>query len=182
MHFFWGGFDLAVTRFSGRPAPPRDGPAFMRGACSPEVISHGFWPGGGPVQEPAFYAYAVPDASRDSTRPQSNPTARHAYHTELGEFLLPYKVMRSTADPDRALRVHQQHLRAGRDAGGWDRAARSSGGRTSCACACARGARVARRASSEHVEHDRDEHERAGPRLPMPVFIRTGRVGDTPAR
>ena len=55
-----GGFDLAVTRFSGRRAPPREGPAFMREACSHEVISHGFWPGSGPMQSPAFYACAVP--------------------------------------------------------------------------------------------------------------------------
>ncbi|MGH9175321.1 MAG: DUF5996 family protein, partial [Vicinamibacterales bacterium] len=61
VHFFWGAFDLAVTRFSGRTAPPREGPAFMREAYSHEVISHGFWPGRGPVLEPAFYAYAVPE-------------------------------------------------------------------------------------------------------------------------
>ena len=60
VHFFWGSFDLAVTRFSGRRAPEREGPAFMRDAYSHEVISHGFWPGSGPVKEPAFYAYAVP--------------------------------------------------------------------------------------------------------------------------
>ena len=63
VHFFWGSFDLAVTRFSGRRAPDRDGPAFMREAYSHEVISHGFWPGGPPVLEPAFYAYAVPTPS-----------------------------------------------------------------------------------------------------------------------
>ena len=61
MHFFWGGFDLAVTRFSGRPAPPREGPAFMREAYSHEVISHGFWPGNDAMPEPVFYAYAVPE-------------------------------------------------------------------------------------------------------------------------
>src|SRR5262245_34825887 len=60
-HFFWGGFDLALSRFSGRPAPPREGPAFMREAYSHEVISHGFWPGGGPVLEPIFYGYAAPE-------------------------------------------------------------------------------------------------------------------------
>lgn len=60
-HFFWGSFDLALTRFSGRPAPPRVGPAFMREAYSHEVISHGFWPGSDPVNEPAFYAYAAPE-------------------------------------------------------------------------------------------------------------------------
>src|ERR1700731_1986411 len=61
VHFFWGGFDLAVTRFSGRPAPPREGPAFMRDAYSHEVSSQGFCPGSAPVLEPAFYAYAVPE-------------------------------------------------------------------------------------------------------------------------
>src|SRR5690348_4317127 len=61
VNFFWGSFDLAVTRFSGRRAPPRDGPAFERDAYSHEVISHGFWPGSGPVLEPAFYAYAAPE-------------------------------------------------------------------------------------------------------------------------
>ena len=62
MHFFWGSFDLAVTRFSGKTAPPRppEEPEFMREAYSHEVISHGFWPGGGPLLEAIFYAYAVP--------------------------------------------------------------------------------------------------------------------------
>ena len=60
LHFFWGGMDLALTRFSGRPAPTRDGPAFMREAYSHEVISHGFWPGSPPLLEPAFYGYAAP--------------------------------------------------------------------------------------------------------------------------
>src|SRR5712691_4762126 len=57
VHFFWGGFDLDVTRFSGRTAPPRAGPAFMREAYSHEVISHGFWPGSAPLLEPALFAY-----------------------------------------------------------------------------------------------------------------------------
>ena len=61
VHFFWGSFDLAVTRFSSRLAPPREGSAFMRDAYSHEVISHGFWPGSGPILEPMFYAYAVPE-------------------------------------------------------------------------------------------------------------------------
>src|SRR5690242_15658237 len=60
VNFFWGSFDMAVTRFSGRRAPPRSGPAFERDAYSHEVISHGFWPGSPPLMEPAFYAYAVP--------------------------------------------------------------------------------------------------------------------------
>src|SRR4029453_12458886 len=60
VHFFWGSFDLAVTRFSGRAAPPREGPEFMRDAYSREVISHGFWPGGAALG-PSLYAYAVPE-------------------------------------------------------------------------------------------------------------------------
>jgi hypothetical protein len=56
VNFFWGSFDLALTRFSGRPAPPRDGPAFAREAYSHEVISHGFWPGGDTLPQPVFYA------------------------------------------------------------------------------------------------------------------------------
>jgi hypothetical protein len=74
-HFFWGGFDLAVTRFSGRRAPPRDGPAFMQEAYSHEVISHGFWPGSGVLLEPAFYAYAAPEPAgfRDVRAPSGRP-------------------------------------------------------------------------------------------------------------
>jgi len=56
-----GSFDLAVSRFSGKPAPARDGPEWMQDAYSHEVISHGFWPGSGPLLEPAFYAYCVPE-------------------------------------------------------------------------------------------------------------------------
>jgi len=121
VHFFWGGFDLAVTRFSGRPAPPREGPAFMREAYSHEVISHGFWPGSGPLQEPAFYAYAVPTpAGFDAAVVE--PDGAY-YHKELGEFLLPYNVMRATADPDRALHafINSTYAQAATLAG-WDRA------------------------------------------------------------
>ncbi|HEY5617378.1 MAG TPA: DUF5996 family protein [Vicinamibacterales bacterium] len=101
VHFFWGGFDLAVTRFSGRPAPPREGPTFMREAYSHEVISHGFWPGSGPVQEPAFYAYAVPAPPGFDAMPVQPAAA--FYHRELGEFILPYEAVRTADDPDRAL-------------------------------------------------------------------------------
>ncbi len=93
VHFFWGSFDLAVTRFSGRPAPPRDGPAFMQDAYSHEVISHGFWPGGGPLAGPAFYAYAAPEPPglKDiAIRPEGA-----GYDTGMGEFLLPYDVVRA---------------------------------------------------------------------------------------
>lgn len=100
-HFFWGSFDLAVTRFSGRPAPPREGPAFMRDAYSHEVISHGFWPGSGPVLEPAFYAYAVPEPSGLKAA-RVRPDGAY-YHGELGEFILPYEAVRSTASPESAI-------------------------------------------------------------------------------
>ena len=101
IHFFWGAFDLAVTRFSGRPAPPREGPAFMREAYSHEVISHGFWPGSGPVLEPAFYAYAVPEPA--GFKEVAVEPAGAFYHRELGEFILPYEAVRTAASPDRAL-------------------------------------------------------------------------------
>jgi hypothetical protein len=122
VHFFWGSFDLAVTRFSGRPAPPREGPAFMRDAYSHEVISHGFWPGGGAVLEPAFYAYAVPE-------PEGLKDARVApdaayYHPGMGEFILPYESVRSAASPDAALAafVESTYVEAATRAG-WGRAA-----------------------------------------------------------
>ncbi len=122
VHFFWGGFDLAVTRFSGRPAPPREGPAFMREAYSHEVISHGFWPGGRGVLEPVFYAYAVPEPSgfKDA---RVRPDAAF-YHAQLGEFLLPYDAVRRSADPDEAIRefVDSTYAEAATRAG-WDRAA-----------------------------------------------------------
>ncbi len=102
VHFFWGAFDLAVTRFSGRLAPPREGPAFMREAYSKEVISHGFWPGGGQIDEAAFYAYAVPEpAGLKDVKPR--PEASY-YHSGLGEFILPYEAVRTAASPDQAIR------------------------------------------------------------------------------
>ena len=102
LNFFWGSFDLAVTRFSGRPAPPREGPAFMRDAYSHEVISHGFWPGSGPILEPTFYAYAVPEPDGLKTA-RVRPDAAF-YHKELGEFVLPYEAVRTSASPDGAIR------------------------------------------------------------------------------
>ncbi len=121
-HFFWGSFDLAVTRFSGRPGPPREGPAFMREAYSHEVISHGFWPGSGPVLEPAFYAYAVPEPAglKDVT---IRPDAAF-YHRELNEFILPYEAVRTAASPAAMIRafVESTYERAA-DLGRWDRAA-----------------------------------------------------------
>jgi hypothetical protein len=121
-HFFWGAFDLAVTRFSGKPAPPREGPAFMREAYSHEVISHGFWPGSGPVLEPAFYAYAVPEPA--GFKEASVEPAAAFYHRELGEFILPYEAVRTASSPERALRqfVDTTYARAATLAH-WDRAA-----------------------------------------------------------
>jgi hypothetical protein len=107
VHFFWGGFDLASTRFSGRPAPPREGPAFMREAYSHEVISHGFWPGGDlpggqSLHEPVMYAYAVPEpAGLKDTRVR--PDAAY-YHAGMGEFFLPYDAVRTASSPERAIR------------------------------------------------------------------------------
>jgi hypothetical protein len=122
VHFFWGSFDLAVTRFSGRPAPPREGPAFMRDAYSHEVISHGFWPGGGPVPEAVLYAYAVPEPAGFKEAPVEPREA--VYHRDLGEFILPYDAVHRASDPDAAIRafVDSTYEHAASLAG-WDRAA-----------------------------------------------------------
>jgi hypothetical protein len=120
-HFFWGSFDLAVTRFSGRRAPPREGPAFMREAYSHEVISHGFWPGSDAFAEPAFYSYAAPEPpGLQDVRVQ--PEAAY-YHRELGEFILPYEAVRRAASPDQAILafVASTYDRAA-ELAGWDRA------------------------------------------------------------
>src|SRR5262245_31551561 len=126
VHFFWGGFDLAVTRFSGRPAPPREGPAFMREAYSHEVISHGFWPGNDQLPEPVIYAYAVPEPA--GLREAHVEPAAAYYHRELGEFILPYDAVRTASSPDRAILdfVDTTYDRAATLAG-WDRAALERG-------------------------------------------------------
>jgi hypothetical protein len=100
VHFFWGGFDLCVTRFSGRRAPARTGANFMdREAYSHEVISAGFWPGNdaGPVREPAFYAYAAPEP--EGLR---RCVVEHAhYDDQLRIFILPYDVVSTSPSPSR---------------------------------------------------------------------------------
>ena len=107
VHFFWGSFDLAVTRFSGRPAPPHPGgvphlpDAVAREAYSHEVSSAGFWPGGGLVPYPAFYAYAYPEP--EGFRTARVRPAEAGYDVALGEYLLPYDAVRTAADPDAAL-------------------------------------------------------------------------------
>ena len=122
VHFFWGSFDLAVTRFSGRPAPAREGPAFMREAYSHEVISHGFWPGGEALPEPIFYAYAAPEPAGLKEAPVQPASAY--YNGTLGEFVLPYEAVRSGSDPEAAIRafVDSTYEQAAERAG-WDRMA-----------------------------------------------------------
>src|SRR5207302_6802785 len=107
VHFFWGSFDLAVTRFSGRHAPrhpggvPRLSDAVAQEAYSHEVSSAGFWPGGGAIDYPAFYSYAYPAPEGFAAAPV-RPDA--AFFSEaLGEFILPYDAVRTAADPDGAL-------------------------------------------------------------------------------
>ena len=127
VHLFWGAFDLAVTRFSGRPAPVHPGGAphcadwVMQEAYSHEVASAGFWPGVG-LGEAAFYAYAYPEPSGFRQHPVE-PKAAY-YHDELRELILPYEAVRTAADPDAALLSFlESSYRAAADLGGWDRAA-----------------------------------------------------------
>jgi hypothetical protein len=125
VHFFWGAFDLAVTRFSGRrnPTPPPD--RVMGDAYSHEVISHGFWPGGdwptgGRFASPVFYAYAVPEPAGFRTAPVR--PAGTAYSEKLGEYLLDYEEVRRADDPAGAiLDFMQSTYEAGAAAAGWDR-------------------------------------------------------------
>jgi hypothetical protein len=122
VHFFWGSFDMAVTRFSGRLAPPREGPAFMREAYSHEVISHGFWPGSAPVLEPAIYAYAVPEP--EGLRTAGVQPDGAYYHPELREFILPYEAVRAAASPEAAIAAFvDSTYRQAATLGGWDRRA-----------------------------------------------------------
>lgn len=102
LHFFWGGFDLAVTRFSGRRAPERPGAdAVTRESYSHEVISHGWWAGSGAVNEAAFYAYAAPEPAGLKTAPM-RPAATY-YSEEMSIFVLPYEAVRTSATPEADL-------------------------------------------------------------------------------
>jgi hypothetical protein len=122
VHFWWGGFDLAVTRFSGRRAPERPGAdAMTKEAYSHEVISAGFWPGSGPVTEPSYYAYAAP-APEGFNAARVRPAA--AFYTQEfgGEFLLKYEDVRASPSPERALMEFlQSTYDAGATLGKWDR-------------------------------------------------------------
>jgi hypothetical protein len=120
IHFFWGSFDLASTRFSGRRAPERPGAdPITREAYSHEVISAGFWPGGGEVKGAAFYAYAAPEPNgfkAASVRPAK------AFYSPLGEFLLMYDDVRQSVNPEQALlEFLQTTYEAGANLGGWPR-------------------------------------------------------------
>ncbi len=128
VHFFWGAFDLAVTRFSGRAAPKHPGGApncadwVMEEAYSHEVASAGFWPGTGGLGEAAFYAYAYPEPSGYRSR-AIRPQAAH-FLESLGEFVLPYEAVRTATKPDQALLSFlQDTYAAAADLAHWDRAA-----------------------------------------------------------
>jgi hypothetical protein len=125
VHFFWGAFDLAVTRFSGRKAPPHPAaPNVARyvavEAYSHEVSSCGFWPGGGPIDHPVFYAYAYPEPLGFNKFPTRPPEA--FYHKDMGEYLLSYDVIRTSESPDDILLSFlQSTYEAAATCGNWDR-------------------------------------------------------------
>ncbi len=123
VHFFWGSFDLAVTRFSGRRAPEREGAdPVTKEAYSHEVISAGFWPGSGDIQGAAFYVYAAPEPegfSKSAIRP-----AQAFYHPQMKEFFLMYDDVRNAASPhSMVLDFLQSTYEAGANLGNWDRRA-----------------------------------------------------------
>jgi hypothetical protein len=122
VHFFWGSFDLAVTRFSGRPAPERQGAdRVTKEAYSQEVSSVGWWPGGGDITSPAFYSYAAPEPSGFKQAPVRPPKA--FYSTPLNEFLLDYDDVRAAPDPKAALLDFcQSSYEVAATLGKWDRA------------------------------------------------------------
>ncbi len=121
VQFFWGSFDLAVTRFSGRPAPERPDP-ISREAYSHEVSSAGFWPGGGDFKGPAFYSYTAPEPAGFKTYPIRPAPA--LYHTGLSEFVLMYDDIRTASSPERELMEFlQTTYEAGANLAKWDRAA-----------------------------------------------------------
>jgi hypothetical protein len=128
VHFFWGSFDLAVTRFSGRPAPQHPGgvphlpDSVAREAYSHEVSSLGFWPGNALMPDPIFYSYAYPEP-KGVPEAKVNPTAA-SYNAQLKEFVLPYEAVRTAAAPDEALLAFARSTYdAASTLGGWDRAA-----------------------------------------------------------
>lgn len=128
VHFFWGSFDLAVTRFSGRLAPEHPGgvpnlpDSVTREAYTHEVSSCGFWPGGGAIMEPAFYAYAYPEPQGFKDYP-IGPRAAF-YSSDMREFILPYNAVRRADNPDEALlEFLESTYEAAANRGNWDRTA-----------------------------------------------------------
>ena len=128
VHFFWGAFDLAVTRFSGRRAPPHPGGVpnlpdrITRDAYSHEVSSAGFWPGGTGAPFPLFYSYAYPEPNGFATARVLPSSAR--YSPDMREFILPYDDMRKASDPEVALLAFLESTYiAAADLGAWDRGA-----------------------------------------------------------
>jgi hypothetical protein len=143
VHFFWGSFDMAVTRFSGRSAPPYAGaalnvdPHVMHEAYSHEQVSAGFWPGDSRYPHAAFYVYAVPEPP--GFREASVEPEGAFYSTDLGEYVLPYDVVRAAPDPDAALLGFlQSTYAAAASLGGWDRVALEE--RPACSCSSETGA------------------------------------------
>lgn len=139
VHFFWGAFDLAVTRFSGRPAPAHPGgvphlPDWVaREAYSHEVSSAGFWPGDARYPAPAFYSYAYPEPA--GFRDAAVGPAGAFYHPDLREFVLPYDAVRTAASPDAAvLEFLESTYRAAADLGRWDRSAVEPSGSLATSC------------------------------------------------
>jgi Family of unknown function (DUF5996) len=126
VHLFWGSFDLAVTRFSGRPAPLHPGGVpglpdeVTREAYSHEVSSAGFWPGDTQTKFPAFYSYAYP-APKGFSESSTAPGGAY-FDRKLGEFVLPYEVVRTSSDPETTLMSFlESTYRAAADFGRWDR-------------------------------------------------------------
>jgi hypothetical protein len=159
VHFFWGGFDLAATRFSGRRAPMWNGqalnvhPHVMHESYSHEVSSAGFWAGATPV----FYSYAVPEPSGFRTAPVTTPAA---YSADVGEFVLPYEAVRASDRPDRVLLGFlETTYAAAADLGGWDRVLLEE--RPPCTCRLPEDAMAAdrRRRRARPTERNGESHE-----------------------
>jgi hypothetical protein len=134
VHFFWGAFDLACTRFSGRTAPEHPGGVpnlpdrVVRESYSHECISAGWWPGGGPLGAPAFYSYSYPEP-RGFPEAAVHPAEAY-YHRDLKEFVLPYDALRAARRPEQMLLdFFQTTYEAGADLGGWDRRLLETGAR-----------------------------------------------------
>ena len=128
VHFFWGAFDLACTRFSGRPAPRHPGgiphlpDRVVQESYSHECISAGWWPGGGPLSEAVFYSYSYPEPA-GFAEARVQPDAAY-YHKDLREFVLPYEAVRTARRPDdMLLQFLQSTYEAAADMAGWDRRA-----------------------------------------------------------